>query len=289
MTELDRVQTRLHNLQSVQPILGAMRTISLASWQAAQKQQATTQQYYQALSQAVPWLLPHLPNQPINPERETQSGEKRLVIAIGTERGLCGRFNFEVFGVLKSLLATRSVVSVIILGSRLQRLLQPQPATLTVKALPKNLLDLKQVAFALTAQFLTCYETEMIDRVDIIYNTYRSLGSYETTLKQVVPPQLSGSGDHPPSDSWPPPIIETDPLQLLTQIMTQTIALSVYDCLLASAVAEHATRYQRMEAATQNATRLIDELNISLQAARRQAITQEVQTLAAGAGLANKK
>ena len=49
--------------------------------------------------------------------------------------------------------------------------------------------------------------------------------------------------------------------------------------------AGHSTRHRLMEAATQNAKRLIDELTVSVQSARRQAITEEMQTLVAGAGL----
>jgi F0F1-type ATP synthase gamma subunit len=55
--------------------------------------------------------------------------------------------------------------------------------------------------------------------------------------------------------------------------------------LLESVAAEHAARYQLMEAAIRNAERLIEELTIAVQTARRHAITREMQELAAGAGL----
>ena len=55
--------------------------------------------------------------------------------------------------------------------------------------------------------------------------------------------------------------------------------------MLDSTAAEHSARYQLMEGATQNSNRLIDELTLALQAARQQAITVEMQELAAGAGL----
>jgi F-type H+-transporting ATPase subunit gamma len=55
--------------------------------------------------------------------------------------------------------------------------------------------------------------------------------------------------------------------------------------LIDSATAEHSARYQIMENATQNAQRLIEELTLAVQNARKQAITQEMQELAAGAGL----
>ena len=58
-----------------------------------------------------------------------------------------------------------------------------------------------------------------------------------------------------------------------------------YRILLSSAAAEHSARYQLMEGATRNSGRLIAELTLALQSARQQAITAEMQELAAGAGL----
>jgi F-type H+-transporting ATPase subunit gamma len=80
-------------------------------------------------------------------------------------------------------------------------------------------------------------------------------------------------------------IIETDPLALYTRVVEQWASVQLYTLLLDSAAAEHAARYQLMEGAAQNAERLIEELTAELQAARRRAITQEMQELAAGAGL----
>jgi F-type H+-transporting ATPase subunit gamma len=59
----------------------------------------------------------------------------------------------------------------------------------------------------------------------------------------------------------------------------------MYRILLDSAAAEHSARFQLMEGATQNSGRLIADLTLALQAARQQAITAEMQELAAGAGL----
>ncbi len=61
--------------------------------------------------------------------------------------------------------------------------------------------------------------------------------------------------------------------------------MRLYGLLLDSAAAEHSTRYQLMESATQNAERLISELTRVVQTGRQKEITQEMQELAAGAGL----
>lgn len=68
-------------------------------------------------------------------------------------------------------------------------------------------------------------------------------------------------------------------------MIEQLTATRLYELLLESASSEHAARYELMGAATQNTDRLIAELTLAIQTARQQTITQEMQELAAGAGM----
>ena len=86
-------------------------------------------------------------------------------------------------------------------------------------------------------------------------------------------------------ESWPPPIIETNPAQLFVRIYEQLAAIRLYDVLLQTKASIHSARFQMMEDSTKNAERLIEDLTVILQTERRQAITREMQELAVGAGL----
>jgi F-type H+-transporting ATPase subunit gamma len=88
-----------------------------------------------------------------------------------------------------------------------------------------------------------------------------------------------------PTTGWPPPIVDTDPLSLYATVIQQWTAVQLYNVLLNSSAAEHSTRFQLMESATQNADQLIEELTLVIQTARRQEITEEMAELATGAGL----
>jgi F-type H+-transporting ATPase subunit gamma len=68
-------------------------------------------------------------------------------------------------------------------------------------------------------------------------------------------------------------------------VIEQIVTIGFYERLLESAAAEHSSRFQLMEDATRNADRLIEEVTQNIQQANKQAITQEMQELAAGAGL----
>ncbi len=288
MDSIEQVQERLQHIHSVEPILDALRMIALGSWQKAKKQQGVSQQYSQRLLAMVPALLPRLaPERPLEDAAEERPFQ-RLVLVVGSERGLCGRFNNAVVEHAEAHLtrceAQGETVVLLGLGGRVQRLLAAEARPLVwFGALPTTSLPPFALAVALTEQWLGQFETQQIDAADCVYNRYTGMGRYMPTVTPVLPPPLPTL--QRPTESWPPPIIETDPAALLGRIVQQWTAVHLYNLLLESAMAEHSVRYQLMESAEQNIERLLEELSTAVQVGRQQAITREMQALAAGAGL----
>jgi F-type H+-transporting ATPase subunit gamma len=289
MEELERAQTRLDHIRTVVPILSALRTISLGSWQATLKQRTSVQRYGERLTAMLSLLVPHLPDGRRARRVKSQEPGRIVALVVGSERGLVGRFNVAVVERAEQYLAEQETVDaqveLVALGTRVRRIFQRRQRplawadTLSITGLPPY-----RLAFDLTRRWLARYEQHELDAVDLVCNAYHGMGRYETTVARLIPPRLP-KGQNPLSEPWPPPIVETDPLRLYTRVVEQWAAVSLYGLLLDSAAAEHSTRYQLMESATQNADRLIEELTLVVQAARRHAITQEMQGLAAGAGL----
>ena len=290
MENIERVQARLDNIRSVQPILEALRTISLGSWQAAQKQRAAAQQYEDRLVEMAAQLQPHLRQKRLAGWGIHQPPQRIAILVIGSERGLCGRFNRAITEktnqYIMELAKAGQQVSLFAVGNRLCRYLQHQQHPLAwTSQLPKTPAALSQLAFDLTQGWLADYEACNLDAVDVIFNAYQGVGRYAPTVTRLIPPASLWQTGRISKQADPFLTIETDPLNLFIHIIIQQMTFALYTRLLESAAAEHSTRYQLMEAATQNAKRLIDELTISVQTARRQAITEEMQTLVAGAGL----
>ena len=321
MEEVQRARERLENIRSVKPILNGLRTISLGSWQAALKRRGGVQTYAQQLKAMLPIVIPHLPGEDgiLDHLRERFSFPRRVwdgrgadekqrrqparseILVVGSERGLCGRFNVAVADELDRLLREASEdtdqVALRVLGSRVGRLLRRrgyEPAsagTLAVTTLPPP-----SLAFDPPSEWLSAYEQHALDPATIVFNDYRGTGTYESTVTRLIPPHFGSddissaphaSGEH--SASWPPPIVDTDPRSLYATIIEQWTAVRLYSILLNSSAAEHSTRYQLMESATQNADQLVQDLTLVIQTARRQEITQEMAELAAGAGLLRKE
>jgi F-type H+-transporting ATPase subunit gamma len=292
VADQERIQTRLGNIRSVEPILGAMRTIALGSWQAALNRQTRIRRYSQRLAELLLPVVVRLggAQRPgVSPRSSSRTAKPTVeVLVIGSERGLCGAFNSSLIQYVEQSLSQYEAdgvsVQLAALGSRVERgLVRGGHKLAWTRSLPMSTLPSNGLAHELVHAWLQRYEARELDGVHVIYNVYRSSTVYEPTTVHLVPPPLPSTADR--DTSWPPPYIDTDPVALYTRLIRLWTTTETYRVLLDSASAEHSARYQLMEGATQNATRLIDELTLALQAARQQAITAEMQELAAGAGL----
>lgn len=286
MAELERITVRLENIQAVEPMLGALRTIALGSRLLALNKRYTVQQYQQALQLILALVSSHLYNYSI--QQETRQTIKNLaLLVIGSERGLCGAFNDTVVAYAEQILTDYTTagtrVMLMTLGKQAQRALRRRghlsvwTGQLSATALPSF-----QLASQLTSQWLRDYEEYKLDAVEVLYNAYRGVTRYEPTTVRMLPPTLPPLAIEKPE--WPP-IIETDPLMLCVRVVELWLSAMLYSIMLESAAAEHSARYQLLDGASQNAERLIEELKLFLQVARQEAITAEMQDLASGAGL----
>ncbi|MHB0856045.1 MAG: F0F1 ATP synthase subunit gamma [Anaerolineae bacterium] len=289
----ERARGRLNNIRTVQPLLDALRTISMGSWQGALKRRAAVQGDAKRLRAIQAELSTHIAQAapPLPPETDSdQRTEPRIVVVvIGSERGLCGRFSTAVVERADTHVQqyedSGTKVELVVLGSRAARIVARRRRTIArSEALSGTSLPRFQLAHDLCQDWLRRYEAYDLDQVDVVHNRYLAAGRYQPSVTRVVPPIRTAT--QPSQDSmWPPPIVETDPVSLYTRIVELSAAIAFYELLLDSATAEHSTRFQLMEEATSNADRLIDDLTREVQMARRQAITAEMQELAVGAGL----
>jgi F-type H+-transporting ATPase subunit gamma len=288
--DLERVEERLDNIRSVQPLLEALRTIAMGSWQTARRHQRSVSRFQDRLKGMLILLLPHLSARKDEQPAEGSVARRSVVLAIGSERGLCGQFNRVMAQQAQHYLDRRrgpdSQVELWALGTRLVRLLRRYAVPLhwserlSVTGLPPY-----RLAFDLARRWLVEYEQGELDRIDILYNDYRGVGRYQSTIARLVPPEITVEAAPGAEALWPQPIVETDPQGLYVRIVEQLTSVGLYQLFVASAVAEHSTRYQLMEDASQNAERLTGELTMAVLQARRQAITQEMQELVVGAGM----
>jgi F-type H+-transporting ATPase subunit gamma len=213
-----------------------------------------------------------------------------IVLIVGSERGLCGKFNATLAESALAFIDQAQFPShqIWAMGTRLLLELKRMGAHISwQKKLPASSLTSYQESYILTQNWLEQFEACAFNQFIILYNQMNKGNTHQFTSFNLLPFELKypTSLNQKTEKRWPPPIIETDPKGIYKQIIQHFIASSFYKILLKSAVAEHSARYNLMQEASENAADIIEELVHVLNAERKRKITQEMQELAVSAGL----
>jgi len=249
LDSLERLHARLDNIEAVQPLLSALRAISLSSRLQAVSKAGSVATYCQELLSILALTLPHVPGS----ERTSGSGKgtraESVLLVVGSERGLCGAFNEAVVQFANQVLNRHAsegkAVHLMTLGSRTRHALQRMHRTpvwsgnLSATALPSY-----AQARRLASTWLIEYRERTISGVEVAYNSYQDLARYKPRCEQLLP--LSPRWPKLERPLWPPSI-ETDARTLLWRAVELWLSATLYGMLLDSAAAEHSARYQLLD------------------------------------------
>jgi F-type H+-transporting ATPase subunit gamma len=289
----ERAKSRLNNIRAIEPLLGALSTLSMGTWQLALNKIAQMQQYEENFDHILLAILPKIDQRGLrNRKKSNQKAEiaDTILLIIGTERGLCGKFNKFLVQNALEWITQQNFPShqVWAMGSRMIRELERMDVHVSWrKPLPASELPSYQGSYQTTQNWLEQFESYAFNRFIVLFNQKAKSGGYQFTKFTLLPYEIH----HPIStieqteSHWPPPIIETDPRGIYHQIIEHYIASSFYQILLKSAAAEHSSRYNLMQEAEDNAEDIIDDIRQTLNRERKRKITQQMQELASGAGL----
>lgn len=293
----ERAKSRLNNIETIEPLLGALRTISMGAWQKSLNDIEKLKRYEENLSRILPTILPHIKSPRLQKTKLiTKKPElaANIILIIGTERGLCGKFNENLAENALTWIREQNFSSYQIwaIGSRMVRILERMNVDISWRnPIPARDLSNYPQAYLTTQNWLDQYESFAFSHFVILFNQVAKGSNFDFSTFNLMPYEipLSLSAAGKKEEKWPPPIIETDPKGIYHQIIQHYIASSFLKILLKSAAAEHSARFILMQEAEDNAEDIIEELTQVIQNERKRKITQQMQELAAGAGLLDNK
>jgi len=292
----ERAKNRLNNIQAIEPLIGSLRTLSMGAWQMALNKLDRIQKYEEYFDQILLEILPKLKEQRLRKVLKQSIDVEiadTILLIIGTERGLCGKFNKILAKNATEWIKQQGFPShqVWAMGSRMIRDLERMDVKVSWRnPLPASHIISYQEAYLLTQNWLEQFETYAFNKFFILFNQNTKVGGDHFAWFNLLPYKVH----HPTSviadtaRHYPPAIIETNPKGIYHQIIKHYIASSFYQILLKSAVAEHSSRYNLMQEAKDNAEDIVEDLTQIINKERKRKITQEMQELAAGSGLLEK-
>jgi F-type H+-transporting ATPase subunit gamma len=288
MPGLKEVRTRIASVKSTQQITSAMKMVSASKLKRAQNAILKMRPYAGKLKEILENLSASLDDTEgvYSKERKVQ---KVLIIAITSNRGLCGGFNGNI---------TKSIVNMIhsqysdlnkngnleIIG------IGKMGADFFIRrkynVVEKNVEIFDSLTFENVApiaeKLMKVFTDGKYDRIEVVYNQFKNAAVQVLSTEQFLPIKKTKatSGKEKQTSDY---IFEPNKEQIVTELIPKSLKIQFYKMLLDSVAAEHGARMTAMHKATDNADNLLKELRLSYNKARQASITTEILEIVGGA------
>ena len=286
------LRRRIRSVESTKKITRAMELIAASRIVRAQQAIAAARPYVAKMGEVVKHLSdsPDASSHPLF--REVEAVQRVAIILITADRGLAGGYNSSIIRAVERMTrehrAEGREVQLVALGrkgeSYFRHRKHPILASLTGVSDRPSYEDARKVVAAVVRPF----EAGELDRIELVYTHFVSLGTQRVKARQLVPlagddpdeAQDSGraGSDHPTVYEFEP-----EPAEILDRLLPSWLEAEVLAAMLESAASEHAARQRAMKAATDNADELIKNLRRIMNRARQDAITTEIMEIVGGA------
>jgi F-type H+-transporting ATPase subunit gamma len=309
MASLKDIRRRIKSVKNTRKITLAMKMVAAAKVKRAENKLKANRPFADELRVVFREVYESMKNR-LSELEESRYAElllerpiKRMgVVFISSDRGLCGSYNANVLKFLvryhKNCKANNVEPKYYLLGSKLARVFNRYcdgkvlGSDMGVMGAP-SLDTCEQVAKTM----MKAFADNEIDAIQIVYTHFKSMLTYEVTIKNVLP--LKGEIEEIQHDIVPEEavLIDTDSnrpnrsetllepsaTEVLDTLLPDYMANQLYNSMLESSASELAARMTAMSNASKNASELIDKLTIQYNKARQASITQEILEIVGGA------
>ena len=292
---------RLHSLEDIRHLLRSIRAMSAIRWRRARARLQSAQQYAKAVDRqlALATTFPTALTRGVHHTRSVGASpavtrpnpvsEGRVgLIALTSDRGLCGTFNVGVVAHALDFIERerqrKREVKLISLGGYGEKLFcRAGCELLYTEHFPLTHAVSFVEARDIVAKVKRLYEARAFDTLYLIYNQFISFGRFRRVEVRLLPPDLAAiwrSARGSSSDGRPlvpeDLMLGTSPQALQDFLLWEHLAMQVYRALIESMVSEQGARLQTMDAAIANLDERVEQLRLQYHAVRQESITQEV-------------
>ena len=295
MASLKEVKTRINSVQSTRKITSAMKMVASAKLHKAQGAIENMLPYERKLNKILTnFLSADLPVE--SPYIKAREVKRVAIVAFSSNTSLCGAFNANV---IKMLLQTvgefrtlgQDNILIFPVGKKVDEAVkrlgfEPQETSPTLSDKPSY-----QEASELAHRLMEMYVSGEIDRVELIYHHFKSMGVQILLRETYLPIDLTRVVDEEEKQKEEEVqggeiandyIIEPSAEELITNLIPTVLSQKLFTAAVDSNASEHAARTLAMQVATDNANELIQDLTKQYNKSRQQAITNELLDIVGG-------
>ena len=292
MPSLKEVKTRIASVNSTRKITSAMKMVASSKLHHAQQTIDNMRPYEEQLFSIMSSFVQSLNGEFDAPYADHREVKRVAIVLYTSNSSLCGGFNANVIKAFKHKVEDYrnkgiEITKVYPLGKKASEAVRKMGFNTTKDY--SALLDHPsyEPASKIAAEIMDLYNTKEIDQADIIYHHFKSAGSQILTDEIYLPLDLNGIHSSSKTNDKANQIqtdfiVEPSRQEVLTELVPKSLYLKLYTALLDSLASEHAARMIAMQVATDNANDLLQELTLTYNKTRQQAITAELLDIVGG-------
>jgi len=281
MANLKEIRNRITSIQSTMQITSAMKMVSAAKLKKAQDAITAMRPYAEKLTELLQSVSATLEGDAGGQFTAQREVNNVLIVAITSNRGLCGAFNSNVIKQAKLVADSYAgkQVDIFAIGKKGNDVLGKTNKVIANKSeVFDNLTfeNVAEIAEVLTEKFIT----GQYDKIEVVYNQFKNAATQIVQTEQFLPlaPVKSdkpvSTGDY---------IFEPSKEEIVLTLIPKSLKTQLYKSIRDSFAAEHGARMTAMHKATDNATELRNQLKLTYNKARQAAITNEILEIVGGA------
>lgn len=285
MPSLIDMRRRIRAVKSTQQITKAMKMVAASKLRRAQERVVATRPFAIQARRVLSSLASRIdPNtHPFLARRSGTDAGATMIIAISSDRGLCGSFNTNVFKAVGAFLREHPgrAVSLGLVGRKSREFFGRRglPVRFDYVNLPKVVTFAE--AEAIAAPAVDDFVAGKVDSVYLVYNEFKSVIQQKVVMEPLLP--LSGPLAADVAQSTTEYTFEPSADRILDVLLRRLVVAQVLRALLESTAAFFAAQMTAMDAASRNSSEMIDSLTLSMNKIRQAAITREIIEVVSGA------
>ena len=280
MANLKEIRNRITSVSSTMQITSAMKMVSAAKLKKAQDAITAMRPYAEKLTEILQSLSASMEGEVGGDYTSQREVNKVLIVAITSNRGLCGAFNTNVIKQVKVVADSYAgkQVDIFAIGKKGNDVLRKTHTVIENKSDVFDHLTFDNVA-AISDLLSEKFISGDYDKIEVVYNQFKNAATQIVQTEQFLPLAPVVGAATANSDY----IFEPSKEEIVLTLIPKSLKTQLYKSIRDSFASEHGARMTAMHKATDNATELRNQLKLTYNKARQAAITNEILEIVGGA------
>jgi len=285
MASLKEVKTRISSVISTQQITKAMKMVAAAKLRKSQDRIIQMRPFARKMT----GILQNLSaggSDTDNWFSKVRTEEKILIVAVSSDRGLCGSFNSNTIKGVARLIQekysnqqSKKNVTILPIGKKGMDFFSKRgyPVVGDYAGLFHGLSF--DSAAEVANYMMEAFRTGTFDKIEIVYNQFKNVATQVLIVEQFLPVLPIASEKKVDIDY----IFQPNQSEIMTGLIPKSLKVQLFKTLLDSNASENGARMTAMDKATENAGEILKDLKLTYNRTRQAAITKEILEIVAGA------